>query len=152
MGALPIIAASELRIGSVGHGTCVLRAGDRDLCIVHGDPEATGHRLIEVGAAIANVADEVRPPAAPPLVPSLVAVADLVRGDRVALDRTGEAPVSMSRSWATVTDVAKMAGRLPLIMVLTDAETRSRRSLRPEVQVWAMRPAAATGTDAEAAA
>lgn len=151
MGALPIIAASELRIGSVGEDACVLRAGDRDLCIVHGDPEATGHRLIEVGAAIANVADEVRPPAAPPLVPSLVAVADLVRGDRVALDRTGEAPVSMSRSWATVTDVAKMAGRLPLLMVLTDAYARAHRVLGPDTPVWTMRPAT-QGTDAEAAA
>lgn len=138
MGAGKFVVASELDI-CTGDDCVSLRIPDGDELVIGCTAETLAARL--TGAATMA-----------PLVPSLVAVADLVRGDRVALDRTGEAPVSMSRSWATVTDVAKMAGRLPLIMVLTDAETRSRRSLRPEVQVWAMRPAAATGTDAEAAA
>lgn len=145
MSAVPFISASDLHVGSVGEDAVVLRAGDVDLCVIYGDPKRTGARIVELGFDIEGHGSEVAP-ATITASPSLVAVDDLRRGDRVALDRcdSTEAPAPHSMSWATVTDVVQMAGRVPTIMVRTDAVARANRVLAPDVQVWAMRPAAAT--------
>lgn len=152
MSAVPFISASDLHVGSVGEDAVVLRAGDVDLCVIYGDPKRTGARIVELGFDIEGHGSEVSP-AAITSTPSLVAVAELRRGDRVALDRcdSTEAPAPHSMSWATVTDVVRMAGRVRTIMVRTDAVARANRVLAPDVQVWAMRPAAATGTGEVAA-
>jgi hypothetical protein len=153
MGALPITSPMDLALGAVGDDGVILCAHDRDLCIVIGDACDIADRLMDLVVELRSVAEEVRPPAVSP-TSAMVAVADLRAGDRVALDRcdSAAAPASHSGSWATVTDVVLMVGSVGMRMVRTDAQYRPNRTLRPEVQVWAMRPAAATGTDAEAAA
>lgn len=147
MSAVPFLSAADLTIGSVGEDAVVLRAGDVDLCVIYGDPERTATRILELGAVLFGCDPD------PVATASLVAVAELRRGDRVALDRcdSTEAPAPHSMSWATVTDVVQMAGRVATIMVRTDATARANRVLAPDVQVWAMRPAATTGTGEVAA-
>lgn len=154
MGTLPFLSAADLTIGSVGEDAVVLRAGDVDLCVIYGDPKRTAQRLLELGDDL-TMSIPVEPVTLRP-APTLLPVAELVKGDRVALDRAtdGGPPATESRSWATVTDLVAMVGRPGLIMVRTDAAARQNRPLRPDATVWVLRPAAAPeqGADAEVAA